>query len=432
MNEEEEPLKIRVSRLEGYLTRAYKYNKSSILFAVYLSEFQRVDVEKTLEKLLKEQGLEIVKVDAGKHKNLPDYLSSLNSKNIVFVVHNVEKGFPESLAYLNFKRETIAENHIKVVFWVTEEELTRISREAPDFFAFRNRVIEFMEVPLAEERRPGLVQFAMETEYKSLDEIRGSINLKEKLLSELSGDDEISGYLLGSLGILYDQIGSYRKAIEYYEKALAIAHEIGDRRGEGADLGNLGNAYSDLGQVEKAIEYYEKALAIAHEIGDRRGEGTHLGNLGLAYSHLGHVEKAMDYYEKALTISQEIGDRRGEGNHLGNLGNAYSDLGHVEKAIEYYEKALTISHEIGDRRGEGNRLNNLGVAFKNTKNYMEALACFLRAKDIRTDIKDPNLKTTVANIKELKEKLGEKEFENLETEVPPKAGEIVKALLKKK
>jgi len=36
-----------------------------------------------------------------------------------------------------------------------------------------------------------------------------------------------------------------------------------------------------LGQVEKAIEYYEQALVISKEIGDKRGEGNRLGNLGV-------------------------------------------------------------------------------------------------------------------------------------------------------
>ena len=60
-------------------------------------------------------------------------------------------------------------------------------------------------------------------------------------------------------GIAYSDLGEPRKAIEFYEQALAIAREIGDRRGEGADLGNLGNAYSDLGEPRKAIEFYEQA-----------------------------------------------------------------------------------------------------------------------------------------------------------------------------
>ena len=52
---------------------------------------------------------------------------------------------------------------------------------------------------------------------------------------------------------------------------------------EGTWLGNLGLAYHDLGEMKKAIEYYEQALKIAREIGDRRNEGNWLGNMGLAY-----------------------------------------------------------------------------------------------------------------------------------------------------
>ena len=64
-------------------------------------------------------------------------------------------------------------------------------------------------------------------------------------------------------------------AIGYYEQALAISREIGDRRGEGHDLGNLGLALRRPGRRRgAAIGYYEQALAISREIGDRRGEGS--------------------------------------------------------------------------------------------------------------------------------------------------------------
>ncbi len=389
MDEAKATFESRVSRLANYLTRAYKYNKPSILFAMYLSEFLRSDVEKSLKRALVEQGLEVVSVDAGNNKDLPAFFSSMNSGNSVFSVRNLDKGFPEALQYLNFKREELVEHHVKAVFWVREEELARISLEAPDFFAFRNRVVEFMEVPTTKERRPAMVEFALETEYKSLDELKRSIELKEKLLSELSAEAEISGYLLGSLGVLYGQIGSYKKSIEYSEKALKVAKEIGDRQNEGSGFGNLGIAYSNLGQVERAIEYYEQALA----------------------------------------ISQEIGDRRGESNHLGNLGIAYSDLGQVERAIKYYEQALAIAKEIGDRRGEGTSLNNLGVVFEDLEKYDLALACYLLARKIRIEIRAPEIKTTENNIYELKTKIGKSKFQKLMDMVEPEAEKIVQGIL---
>ena len=68
-------------------------------------------------------------------------------------------------------------------------------------------------------------------------------------------------------------MGDYRKAVEYHEKLLKIAQEIGYRSGEGGAYGNLGIAYHSLGDYQKAIEYHEKLLKIAQEIGDRSGEG---------------------------------------------------------------------------------------------------------------------------------------------------------------
>ncbi|PXF56864.1 MAG: hypothetical protein C4B59_16235 [Candidatus Methanogaster sp.] len=381
----------KVLRLSNYLNRAHRHDKPSILFALYLSEFLRSDVERSLNTLLKEQGLWVVSVDAGEKKDLPSFFSSIDSDNTVFFVHNIEKGFPEVLQFLNFKREELVCDRVKVIFWVTEEELSRISREAPDFFAFRNRVVEFMELPHEGELRHTLAEFALEAEYKSLDEVKRSIELKEKLLSELSAETEISGYLLSSLGDLYLQIGLYEKSIDCSEKALEIVREIEDRRGEGTVLGSLGNVYSALRQDEKAIEYYEDAIAIAREIKDRRGEGAWLGSLGIVYSDHGQDEKAIEYYESAIAIAREIGNRRGEEVWLGSLGITYHDLGQIERAIECYESALVISRDIEDKINEGTWLVGLGNVYSTLGQVEKAIEYYENALTIGKEIKYPKM-----------------------------------------
>jgi len=203
-----------------------------------------------------------------------------------------------------------------------------------------------------------------------------------------SNDRAAQGSHLGNLGRAYFDLGDPQKAIDFYEKALAISREIGYLLGEGTDLVNLGNSYSNLGDLRKAIDFYEKALAIFREIGDRRGEGYSLGNLGAAYFNLGDPRKAIEFYEKALDISREIGDRQGEGINLGNLGLAYSHLGDPRKAIDFNEKALDISREIGDRRGEGHRLGNLGLAYFNLGDPQKAIGFYEKALAISRRISD--------------------------------------------
>ena len=92
----------------------------------------------------------------------------------------------------------------------------------------------------------------------------------DPLNDEILLSKEMKGFVFGDLGLIFMQLGYVRKAIEYYEQALKISREIGDRRGEGADLGNLGLAYSDLGEPRKAIEFLKKSLAIGKAIEDPR------------------------------------------------------------------------------------------------------------------------------------------------------------------
>ena len=110
------------------------------------------------------------------------------------------------------------------------------------------------------------------------------------------------------MGNAYAALGEPRRAIEHYERVLAIAREIGDRRIEGDSLGNLGSAYSDLGEPRRAIVHYERQLAIAREIGDRRGEGNAQFNSALALDQLGERDEAIRRMREAVFIFKQIED----------------------------------------------------------------------------------------------------------------------------
>jgi tetratricopeptide (TPR) repeat protein len=62
-----------------------------------------------------------------------------------------------------------------------------------------------------------------------------------------------------------------------------------------------------LGRSEAARTYYEQALAIAREIGDRHSEGGSLMDLASLADAQGRLEAARTYYEQALAIFEAIG-----------------------------------------------------------------------------------------------------------------------------
>ena len=96
----------------------------------------------------------------------------------------------------------------------------------------------------------------------------------------------------------------------------------------------LGNAYQGLGQFKTAIQYHQRHLAIAKEVGDKAEEGRGYCNLGNAYCRLGQFKTAIQYHERHLEIAKEVGDKAGEGGSYSNLGNAYRSLGQFKTAIQ--------------------------------------------------------------------------------------------------
>ena len=68
--------------------------------------------------------------------------------------------------------------------------------------------------------------------------------------------------VLGNLGILHMGQGRMDQARKYYEVALVLLREVGDRRGEGNILGFLGTLLMDQGRMDQARECLEAALVV--------------------------------------------------------------------------------------------------------------------------------------------------------------------------
>ena len=187
------------------------------------------------------------------------------------------------------------------------------------------------------------------------------------------GDQAGKGIACANLGIAYDSLGDFKRAIGYHQLHLNITKEMGDKIGEGSACTNLGIAYRNLGDFKKAIEYHEKHLTIAKKFGDRVGEGRVYASLGRAYDSLGDFKKAIEYYQQHHTIAQQTGDKAGEGRANGNLGMAHYHLGDFANALKYCDVDLSIAKEVGDKFGEGSAYCNLGLIFHSLGDFKKAL-----------------------------------------------------------
>ena len=104
-------------------------------------------------------------------------------------------------------------------------------------------------------------------------------------------------------GYLDEAMDEFRIAYDFYQQSK-------DKSGMSSMLNNIGRVYQDLGKPEKALEYYEKALAIDEELKDIRGKATLWNNIGRVYQDWGKPEKAMEYFQKSLYLFKELSDER--------------------------------------------------------------------------------------------------------------------------
>ena len=195
------------------------------------------------------------------------------------------------LEALNNFRELFYDAGVPNLVFMTPAGLDDVIWKAPDFWRYRGgyHILKGREHGPAFQAVAAL-SIPIDFSYRNEEELLRRKRINEYLLEKMQNKTEREK-ILSEIGTVHFLLGEPRQAIDYYEQALDIAHEIGDRQGEGATQGNLGLACAALGETRKAIEYYKRALAIARETGDRKGEGAELGQSGRSQRNPGRSPK---------------------------------------------------------------------------------------------------------------------------------------------
>jgi tetratricopeptide (TPR) repeat protein len=196
------------------------------------------------------------------------------------------------------------------------------------------------------------------------------------------------GWALNGLGSLSLLQGRHADALDYQQRAIAIARTAGDPLGENRALGDRGVVLKELGRYDEAFQHCQRAIQIARQIDDQVGEACSLNNLGVLCSKLGRYEEAIDHYVRARDITRAVHRDQGGCRTLMNLGNCYTVTGRYDEALRQFEEALTVARFIGDRVGEGRTLENLGCLHGRMGDDVAAFRCHTDAARISREIGD--------------------------------------------
>jgi TolB-like protein len=159
-----------------------------------------------------------------------------------------------------------------------------------------------------------------------------------KLLQEF--DDEDPGFHV-FLGLTYNELKQYEKAIPEFEKSLQILHKWGDEylKMDCTPIIQLGLAYHGTGQYKK-----EKKILKEFELYQPDNYWLIRGKLMLAFAEKDSVEakRLMPLYMANLS------DGATAAKVQRVLGQLYFDAGNLDKSEGYYRKALSLEPENPD------------------------------------------------------------------------------------
>ncbi len=178
-----------------------------------------------------------------------------------------------------------------------------------------------------------------------------------------AGKSRDEGRAYYSTGVLYDNLGKFKRAVEFYKKFLQVCKSIGDIHGEALAYNCIGVDYQKMGEdnpkfFEDSIEYHMKHK----EIADVAGKFLAHVNLGIVYNKTGDQEKASINHQFALRYAIQMSSVAGQSIAIGNLGklggSTMTDgesmsFANSEKLQMFVERYLELSSELKYRKGEG-------------------------------------------------------------------------------
>jgi tetratricopeptide (TPR) repeat protein len=216
--------------------------------------------------------------------------------------------------------------------------------------------------------------------------------------SQRAGKLQMEAQAYFAIGVTYDNMGSYKDALDAYRKFLATCKKSGDAVSEalayncmGVDCMHIARPPAEGAQFE-ADELSEEAVAsltraIAHHeahlaIADDGGKFMARTNVGLCYGMLGDHLAAARHHQEALRIAIQLQSFSGQSISVGNLGALAIRQGDFATAKPCMEQHLQLVQSLKDFSAEINAWLQLGHLEKHEGNFEEAIHCYEQANQI--------------------------------------------------
>ena len=324
--------------------------------------------------------------------------------------------FDKFAGYVNIQREAFEDAPHAVVLWLREEQLVRLMRRAPDFWAWRSGVFDMR----------GELEVSDST-YRELEEIntfeRESLEeqialYREILKSQLKRDEPDLAYIARTrlrLSSALHKLGLYEAVVQEASEVVEIARTLNGDQIRLTALNNLATAYMGSGRYEEAESIYREAIGVgAKVLGREHPEyATTLNNLAGLLEATGRFQEAEFLFREAAGVmAKALGKEHPEyATVLSNLAGLLESSGRYKEAETLYHESIKIDAKVlgKEHLNYATRLNNLAELLRKTGRFEEAEPLYLEAIDIVVGTlgkAHPNYASAISNLAGLLDSTG--------------------------
>jgi signal transduction histidine kinase len=204
-------------------------------------------------------------------------------------------------------------------------------------------------------------------------------------LAKSSTDSLAVAQLWRFAGLAHNSLGNRDSAILYYLQAAQLL----ERKNAGIPLAWV---YNDIarfyrrGEYDRAIDFYNKAMAIFKNNNHLEGIATIYNESGVVYELQGKLDEALKRYEASLDIQKKRRDTTGISYSLSFISSIYLQQGKAKEAEQLALEVLQLRQTQSDSFALAVALTNLGELYTQTNNSEKAIDYFLQSNALAKGI----------------------------------------------
>lgn len=212
------------------------------------------------------------------------------------------------------------------------------------------------------------------------------------------GDQLRQSWITSGLAYVYNQAGDGSRALEYYQRTLALRLEVDNLSAEASIYSRLAASYAAVEEYQKAAQFFEKAAGLYRLFNQSVFLFAALRDLGRVYENSGQFERAAQYYAQAKPLVAEAEDPHGLAYLMQGIGRLSERDSKWDAAFENYSEALRLHRIARDRRGESEAMYRLAMLDAKQGKLQIALrqleSTLQNDESLRREIQSPDLRAS--------------------------------------